>query len=137
MTTTRIQQRDSVNHTIFNVLQGGTCVPEENYELAKGWLDEGLLDLCSERMMGLIEVEKERERGGLQMRQVVIRQKGSLTLTVFLYGGGGSVFPEHCYQRAKKWLEEGLLCESSKTEMKAIEEARERRRTLPGGNRPQ
>ncbi|MBA7525254.1 hypothetical protein ES705_17405 [subsurface metagenome] len=65
MTTTRIQQRASPNHTTFNVLRGGECVPEENYELAKRWLDKGLLDLCSERMMKLIEVEKERERGEL------------------------------------------------------------------------
>jgi hypothetical protein len=51
MTSVVIRQADSVNHTIFIVLPSCGPFPPENYEIAKRWMDQGLLDKESREIM--------------------------------------------------------------------------------------
>ena len=60
------------------------------------------------------------------MREVIIKQKDFVTHTIFMYGGGGVTFPDSNYEIAKRWQDQGLLCESSEMEMEAIEKTREK-----------
>ena len=59
MEVVKIKQQDDLTHTIFSILECGRCFPEENYKLAKKWLEKGLLDNNSKRVMELIEKERE------------------------------------------------------------------------------
>ena len=64
MIKTRIQQKDSQAHTIFNVGTGGLVFPESNYLIAKGWMDAGLLDEESYVLMRWIGEEKAKRKEG-------------------------------------------------------------------------
>jgi len=51
MTEIRIQQKESYSHTIFMVGIDGTAFPEDNYQIAKEWLEAGLLREDSSKLM--------------------------------------------------------------------------------------
>ncbi|MBA7545715.1 hypothetical protein ES705_38087 [subsurface metagenome] len=59
----RITQKDGVTHTIFRVGKGGWTFPDGNYEIARGWLREGLLCESSQMEMVAIMRDKIRARG--------------------------------------------------------------------------
>ncbi|MBA7570076.1 hypothetical protein ES708_11821 [subsurface metagenome] len=66
------------------------------------------------------------------MRRVRITQKDGVTHTIFMVGGKGHTLPDGNYEIAKRWHEEGLLCESSAMAMEAIAEEKIRGRRLLG-----
>ena len=56
-----IKQKDFVTHTIFMYGGRGHVFPEDNYQIAKGWLEEG--KLCESSKMEMEAIEKAREKG--------------------------------------------------------------------------
>lgn len=60
MQEVRICQKDSLTHTAFMVLPGGECFPDSNFEIARGWMDDGLLSEPSLLMMEKILHERQQ-----------------------------------------------------------------------------
>ncbi len=56
MTSVVIRQADSINHTIFIILPSCKPFPIENYEIAKKWMAQGLLDKESREVMERIKI---------------------------------------------------------------------------------
>jgi hypothetical protein len=55
----RITQEGSLTHTIFMVLPGGVTFPGENFQMARGWLEDGLLNTESKKIMeDIIELQE-------------------------------------------------------------------------------
>lgn len=66
------------------------------------------------------------------MREVRITQKDFVTHTIFKVGHGGKTFPDGNYEIAKRWGDQGLLCESSQVEMDRINWEKIKERKFPG-----
>lgn len=54
-----IRQKDSNTHTKFLILPGGGAFPEYNFQIAKEWYDQGLLDESSSVLIKVIIDRRE------------------------------------------------------------------------------
>lgn len=62
MTDICIRQKDNLTHTIFIVQPGGRCFPEDNFQIAMGWYEAGLLAGLSKETMNRIIALREGRR---------------------------------------------------------------------------
>jgi len=57
ITEIMVRQKDSLTHTKFMLLPGGKTFPEDNFNLAKEWMEQGLLsDRAAYRIKRIIEM---------------------------------------------------------------------------------
>lgn len=74
MTIIRITQKNSISHTEFTLLPDYKVMPAENFELARQWAAQGLLDDFTASFLMLLENQRNYYAA---IRQITERKNAS------------------------------------------------------------